>query len=244
MIEQTRPLVRSYIARRQHHASLLCWCGGNELQGAMDGSKIGSGIPTPATHPLLQMMAGEAAELDPTRRFLHTSPTGPRAQADAKEYGQGLHWDIHGPWFPVPKSYWDNDDSLFRSEVGAAGASPIDILENYYEAGALLPLAEDNPRWARFGFWLQDEDFRKDHGRAPSDLGEWVSWSQKLQQDRLQHAALTSKKRFPGIGGFIVWMGHDTFPCPANTAILDFHGRPKPAADALREIFLTAPGDL
>ncbi len=244
LIEETRPLVRSYIARRQHHASLLCWCGGNELQGAMDGSKIGSGIPTPATHPLLQMMAGEAAALDPTRRFLHTSPTGPRAQADAKEYGQGLHWDIHGPWRPEPKSYWDNDDSLFRSEVGAAGASPQDILAEYYAPGSLLPLAEDNPIWARFGFWIQDEGFRRDHGRSPNDLSEWITWSQQLQRDLMQHAALTSKKRFPGIGGFIVWMGHDTFPCPANTAILDFYGRPKPAAVALREIFLTAPGDL
>ena len=244
LIEETRPLVRSYIARRQHHASLLCWCGGNELQGAMDGNKIGSGIPTPATHPLLQMMAGEAAALDPTRRFLHTSPTGPRAQADAKEYGQGLHWDIHGPWRPVSKSYWDNDDSLFRSEVGAAGASPQDILEKYYEAGSLLPLAEDNPLWARFGFWIQDEGFRQDHGRSPNDLNEWIAWSQKLQRDLMHHAAFTTKKRFPGIGGFIVWMGHDPFPCPANTAILDFYGRPKPAADALREIFLRTPEDL
>jgi beta-mannosidase len=39
-------------------------------------------------------------------------------------------------------------------------------------------------------------------------------------------------------------MGHDAFPCPANTAVLDFLGRPKPAADALRKIFLTAPGKL
>jgi len=32
-------------------------------------------------------------------------------------------------------------------------------------------------------------------------------------------------------------MGHDCFPCPNNTAILDFDGRPKPAALALGEIF-------
>jgi hypothetical protein len=30
----------------------------------------------------------------------------------------------------------------------------------------------------------------------------------------------------------------------ASNAVLDFHGRMKPAAEALKEIFLTAPGKL
>ena len=40
------------------------------------------------------------------------------------------------------------------------------------------------------------------------------------------------------LGGIIIWMGHDCFPCSANTAILDFEGKPKPAAIALGKIFL------
>ncbi len=240
---ETRPIVRSYITRRQHHASLLCWCGGNELQGAMDGGKYGSGIPTPATHPLLTLMGEEAAALDPTRRYLHTSPTGPRAQVNEKEYGLGLHWDIHGPWWPATQSYWDRDDSLFRSEVGAAGASPLDILQEFFGAtDGLLPLDESNPLWRRFGFWIQAEAFQKAHDRAPRDLAEYVAWSQSLQREAIDRAARTTKRRFPGIGGFIVWMGHDPFPCPCNTAVLDFHGRLKPAAEALKEIFLASPG--
>ena len=244
VLAETRPIVRSYIARRQHHASLLCWCGGNELQGALDGGKYGSGVPTPASHPLLSMMAAEVAALDPARRYLHTSPTGPRAQASEKEFGLGLHWDIHGPWWPATAAYWAKDDALFRSEVGAAGASPVDILERYCGPGALLPLDESNPLWRRFGFWIQAEAFQKDHGRPPRDLGEYVAWSQRLQREALDRAARSTKSRFPACGGFIVWMGHDPFPCPANTAILDYLGRPKPAADALREIFLSPPETL
>jgi len=37
------------------------------------------------------------------------------------------------------------------------------------------------------------------------------------------------RARFPRCGGILLWMGHDSFPCPANTAIIDFWGRPKPA---------------
>ena len=242
IIEQARPLVHSYIARRQHHASLLCWCGGNELQGALDGGKMGTGKPATIAHPLLAMMAAEAAVLDPNRRFLVTSATGPRFTADEKEFGQGVHWDVHGPWFPVTETYWDHDDALFRSEVGAAGASPMDILNHYYGPDGLLPLDESNPLWSRFGFWIQAKAFHDAHGRPPHDLSEYVNWSQQKQARELSRAAGATKRRFPGCGGFIVWMGHDPFPCPANTAILDFHGRAKPAAVALRKIFLSAPG--
>ncbi len=244
IIAETQPIVHSYIARRQHHASLLLWCGGNELQGALDGGKLGTGKPATIAHPLLAMMAGEAAALDPGRRFLVTSATGPRFTADENEFGLGLHWDVHGPWFPATAAYWQKDDALFRSEVGAAGASPVDILEEFYEPGSLLPLDESNPLWRRFGFWIQAEGFKKDHGRPARALAEYVDWSQRLQREALQRAARAIKHRFPACGGIIIWMGHDTFPCPANTAVLDFYGRMKPAAEALREIFLTSPEKL
>ncbi|MBX3749284.1 MAG: hypothetical protein KF897_04275 [Opitutaceae bacterium] len=245
VIAGAQPIVRSYIARRQHHACLLCWCGGNELQGAPDGGKIGIGLPVTTAHPLIAMMAAEVAAMDPHRRFLPTSASGPRFNADEKEFGLGVNWDVHGPWWPAAQSYWDGDDSLFRSEVGAAGASPLDVLAEFYEAGLLLPIDESNPVWRRFGFWIQAKEFAAAHdGRAPRDLAEWVTWSQRYQAEALARAARACKRRFPRCGGFIVWMGHDPFPCPANTAVLDYHGRMKPAAAALQEIFLSEPQDL
>ena len=244
VIAETRPIVQDYISRRQQHASLLCWCGGNELMGGPNGSKTGSGRPTPASHPLLTLMGEEAQALDPSRRYLHTSPSGPRDVARENEFGQGLHWDTHGPWFPVPDTFWPKDDALFRSEVGAAGASPLDILEKYYDPGTLLPLDDTNPRWRRYGFWIQGDAFQKAHGRGPKDLGEYVTWSQRLQTEALDRAARAIKGRFPRCGGIILWMGHDPFPNPSNTAVLDFHGRMKPAAVALQKVFLAAPESL
>jgi beta-mannosidase len=242
VIAEARPIVQSYIARRQHHASLLCWCGGNELQGALDGGSVGVGKPVTTDHPMIAMMGREAAALDPDRRFLPTSASGPRFMADEKEFGLGLHWDVHGPWHSTPDAYWQRDDALFRSEVGAPGASPLDILEQFYAPGSLLPLDRSNPRWRRFAFWLQDAAFHQDHGREPRDLAEFVTWSQRSQSEALLKPVRSCKHRFPRCGGIILWMGHDAFPCPANTAILDFFGRPKPAALALREVFLQPPG--
>jgi beta-mannosidase len=64
-----------------------------------------------------------------------------------------------------------------------------------------------------------------------------VELSQKKQADYLAFAAKSCKDRFPGCAGFLVWMGHDAFPCPANTSVIDFEQHPKPGYKALQKIF-------
>jgi beta-mannosidase len=46
-------------------------------------------------------------------------------------------------------------------------------------------------------------------------------------------AASATRRRFPRVGGFFVWLGHDTFPCAVSLSLLDFDGRIKPAGRAL-----------
>jgi beta-mannosidase len=71
-----------------------------------------------------------------------------------------------------------------------------------------------------------------------------VELSQKLQADMLSTAAKLIKSSFPKCGGMVLWMGHDCFPCPSNTSIVDFLGRPKPAFNALAEVWKATPEDL
>ncbi len=180
---------------------------------------------------------------DPGRRFLPTSSSGPRFGAEPGEFGLGLHHDVHGPWqlpegtLAGAQAYWAGDDALFRSEVGVAGASPVDVIEEYAGDLPVMPASGDNPLWRRTSWWIQWPEFLEEVGREPTDLAEFVAWSQERQAKGLVLAAKSCKSRFPRCGGFIVWMGHDCFPCTANTAIVDFHGRPKPAALALKQVF-------
>lgn len=230
----------SYLDRRQHHPSLLLWCGGNELQGGLDGTKTGIGKPIDATHPMMVALGEVVRRMDPTRRFLPTSSTGPRFTAD-EEFGQGLHHDVHGPWnwagdLQGWKDYWDGDDSLFRSETGMPGAQDADLTRQYAD-GLELPADRSNPFWMHTGgWWVQWEDYLREGG-DPESLDAYVAWSQARQAEALAYAAAATKRRFPGVGGFMLWMGHDCYPCPANTAIIDYLGRPKPAALALAEVF-------
>jgi beta-mannosidase len=86
---------------------------------------------------------------------------------------------------------------------------------------------------------LQSREFQA-AGGAGRSLDAYVRWSQRRQKIGLAVALDACLRKFPRCGGFILWMGHDAFPMPCNTSILDFHGRPKPAAFAIRDILLAA----
>lgn len=243
-------IAESYIERRQHHVSLLLWCGGNELQGAENGGKVGIGKPVGMDHPLMIRWKALVDREDPGRRFLPTSSSGPTFMANEKNFGQGVHWDVHGPWRVFEgglaqwENYWNADDALFRSETGSPGTSSVEMISRYSGGLALWPANMDNPLWRRFSWWNEWADFQKEKARDPQNLEEYVEWSQGRQAAALAIAARACKARFPGIGGFIVWMGHDSFPCLANTSIIDFDGRPKPAGVAISEIWKTASSKL
>jgi len=250
--EQTRineiaRIATSYIRRRQHHAALLLWCGGNELQGDLEGNKHGVGKPIDSSHPMMRRVKEIVDREDPGRRFLPTSSSGPRFTASEQDYGKGLHWDVHGPWSPPGDreedwvSYWEHDDALFRSETGAPGASPVDIIKEYRGDLPETPGTMDNPLWRRTSWWIEWPRFVSEQGREPRDIEEYAAWSQARQAKALSIAVRACQRRFPRMGGIILWMGHDAFPCMTNTSVVDFHGRPKPAALAVGEAFRRKP---
>ncbi|MBT2395384.1 hypothetical protein J7E89_05180 [Streptomyces sp. ISL-100] len=230
--------IASHYARQlRHHAALALWCGGNELAvGAYGGDPV---RPVDVTHPALAAAAAVLGHEDPGRRFLPSSPSGPGYIADPENFGLGVHHDVHGPWVHDGSAdqwagYWDRDDALMRSEVGIAGSSSVDLLTAFGLAPDHVTLDAIRADWSHSsGWWLAELDSTIEE----QGLEAWVHASQNRQATLLEYAAAATKRRFPRCGGFIVWMGHDTFPCAVSLSILDFWGRPKPAALAIRGVF-------
>ncbi|MCE5184650.1 MAG: hypothetical protein LLF76_00800 [Planctomycetaceae bacterium] len=237
-IEELTSIARSFIERRRHHASLILWSGGNELQEQGSNS-----LPITINDKLITRFAQIVREMDPGRRFLTSSPSGPSYCADAKDFGKQVHWDVHGPWKAGPdlekdwRPYWQKDDALFRSETGAPGPCSVELIRKYKGDSAEFPCSVENPLWRRAAWWTEWSEFIMEKGRLPRDLDEYVAWGQARQAKALSIAVKACKDRFPRCGGIIIWMGHDSYPCPANTSIIDFEGNPKPAALAIGEIF-------
>ena len=236
-------IAESFIERRQHHASLLLWSGGNELMDDLEGRETDASKPCDLSHPMLKRLQLVVAELDPTRRYIPASPTGPLAHALESDFGKGLHWNVHGPYMSPDsaeeeRDYWAGDDALFRAEFCRAGANPVEIIRRYKGEYPEFPPTADNDYWGHPTRWWVDWHLLVElHGREPTDLEEYVGWSQERQAKALALGVKTCKERFPRCGGVLLWGSHDTSSIPINTTIIDFHGNPKPAALALEEIW-------
>jgi beta-mannosidase len=235
-------IVEYYVTRLRHHASLLLWSAGNELYEKGDIS------PITDKHPLIGNMKKQILRLDPTRKFVPGSPSGPNIYANLNNYGSGNNWDVHGPWnlpfrddkqnMDDVREFWAKDDALLHSEVGVPGAMSAEMIRKY--AGIFDPLPADysNPLWRTVNWWIEWNQYLSAHnGQAPATLEDYVNWSSQRQTQGLVIALESCKKRFPRCGGFIIWMGHDCFPCPINTSIIDFEGNPKPAALEISKIW-------
>ena len=246
-IEALCQIAKSFIKRRRHHASLCIWCAGNELQGTHDGKKIGGGKPCQADHPMLAALGVVTAKYDNVHRYLYNSPSGPVTGGGPESYGKGILYDVHGPYnlFATREdmeNYWKGDDSLFRSECCCPGNNPDDITEHYSNGRPIWPADHSNPLWCKpYSMWINIDGFTAANGRPAENLEEFTKWSQEQQAINLSYAAKSCKDRFPACGGFLLWGSHDTWPQPANTTIIDFLARPKPAALALMEIWRNSP---
>ena len=235
-------IATSFIERRRHHVSLLLWSGGNEQMGDLDGRKTGVGKPCDLSHPMLKRLGEVVQKLDPKRRYIPTSPCGPRAGANPAEFGKGLHWAVHGGaatgTLADAEKYWADDDALFRPEVYCPGASPVALIEKYAGDFPTFPATADNPYWSRLTVWWLDwHRLVAAHGRDPNDLVEYVAWSQANQALMMSREMRTCKNRFPRCGGVLMWSGHDTFPLAINTSLIDYDGNFKPVASAVAEVW-------
>ncbi len=227
-------IVRSYVRRRSHHASLIAWSGGNELYTS-DNQR-----PLDFLHPMLRHIQQVIDQIDPHRRLMPSSPSGPVIYYDPALNGRGVQWDVHGPWW-LPfepsdeamtniRAYWESSDALLHSEAGVPGASSAELINKYRGKYEALPIEAGNPVWGQFSWWIEADKFEAEKGRKPDTLEEYVHWQQYRQMKGLAIAVEAAKNRFPACGGFLIWMGHDCFPCPANTSLIDFEGNKKPVA--------------
>lgn len=239
--EMTR-IVKSYLNRTQHNVSVLLWCAGNEIYNKENTA------PLTDKHKMVGAMKELVRLMDPSRRFVDGSPSGPSIYAGRENFGSGNNWETHGPWqLPFTetdrtmnsvKDFWNKNDALFISEAGVSGTMSSEMILKYAGDFNPLPANVENPIWRNVNWWVDWDDYLYDHdGKATESLDEYVEWSQNRQAEGLTIALKSFKDRFPGCGGFIIWMGHDSFPCMVNTSIVDFEGNAKPAAYELSKIW-------
>jgi beta-mannosidase len=234
-------IAESYIRRRHFHPSLIAWSGGNELYNKENT------LPLTFLHPLLSRVKQIVETKDAGRRIMPSSPSGPTIYYNPELNGKSIQWDVHGPWWlpfePIDdemsniREYWESSDALFHSEAGVPATSSAELIDRYRGKYPSLPISVENPIWGQFSWWIEVDKFKLKFGHEPKTIEEYVEWQQNRQTKALSIAIESTKHRFPRCGGFLIWMGHDCFPCTANTSIIDFNGNLKPVASEIKKIW-------
>ncbi|HET7045646.1 MAG TPA: glycoside hydrolase family 2 TIM barrel-domain containing protein [Gaiellaceae bacterium] len=207
---------RRIVPRLARHPSLSVWCGGNELDGD---------DRTPALAALREVVR----ELDPERRWLATSPLG----AD----------DLHGPWehqgLRDHNALYDGKPCLLHSEFGVEGMTNRAAHEALIAEEHRWPADRSNPVYEHLGAWWNNAPLVQEaFGGRIADLETLRRASQWLQYDGLRYAVEARLRQ--GIG-VIPWQLNESYPNAWCTAVVDWHGQPKPAYWGVRRAYLGAP---
>jgi beta-mannosidase len=209
---------RELVPRRRRHPSLALWCGGNELDG--DDST-----------PVLAALKDVVEELDPGRAWLPTSPLG------------GPDDDVHGPWehqgLRGHAEHYDSRTARLHSEFGVEGMTNRRALEALIGEEHRWAADRTNPVYEHLGAWWNNAPLVQEaFGGRIEDVETMRRASQWLQYDGLRYAVEARLRR--GIG-VIPWQLNESYPNAWCTAVVDWHGEPKPAYWGVRRAYRGAP---
>jgi len=216
---------RVIVPMRAHHPSLFAWCGGNELAWP-------DGEPIDESSPAIEALGDVVRELDSSRVWLPTSPTGPKGT-----------WDMHGPWehqgLRAHYEHYDSRTNLIHSEFGVEGmTNSLDMISPEDR----WPADTSNPVYEHLGAWWNNAPLvQESFGGGIEDVETMRRCSQWLQYDGLRYAIEATIRRAWQASGVLPWQFNEPFPNAWCTSALDYHGDPKPAYHGVARAYRGAP---
>ncbi len=205
------------MTRLRRHPALAVWGAGNELDVTDE---------TPAVAALREVVR----ELDPARSWLSSSPS-----PDGR--------DEHGPWehqgLRAHYAHYDARTCELHSEFGVEGMANRAALERLIPAEERWPADRSNPVYEHLGAWWCNAPFVQEaFGGRIGDVETMRRASQWLQYDGLRYAVEATLRRGAGV---VPWQLAESYPNAWCTAVVDWHGEPKPAYFGVKRAYLGAP---
>jgi beta-mannosidase len=224
------------IPRKRNHASLVLWCGGNELSATPEQ-------PLDDTHPLLAALKSVVKRLDPDRFWLPTSPTGRvfmNSLANIERDPLSLH-DVHGPWEYQGLTHhydlYNRGTSLLHSEFGVEGLTNLKSLNATIASENQWPATLDNPIYQHLGaWWNQEKSWRVVFGEV-SDIETLARATQFMQAEGLRYALESDRRRKYQNSGTLPWQFNEPYPMATCTSAVDYYGQPKPSYYAVARAY-------
>jgi beta-mannosidase len=209
----------SIIRRLKGFASVVMWCGGNELFNAWSGMTDQSAA--------LRLLNSLTYLHDPLRPFIMTAPV--------MGMGHG-HYVFRDPgngkevfqWMPESKN-------TAYTEFGMPSPSGVDVLKTFIPEDQLFPPKSGTVWESHHAYnawigntWLMDDMLEGYFGKAP-DLETLVAQGQWLQSEGYKCIYEEARRQKPYCSMALNWCFNEPWPTAANNSLINWPLIPKPA---------------
>lgn len=239
------------VQRLRSHPSLALWCGNNENQWLHDRTFWDREQP-PAYGALYYdtILPAVVAAHDGRTPYWPGSPYGGN-DYNGPEDGDVHNWEVWHGNFPrrfgekprretTPENVsflrYAEDHGRFISEFGMHAAPALSTLarcipsdQMYHHSPALDWHNKDTPK-------NKGDNLMLTVTGLPSDLTEYVDFSQLAQAEGLTFGIEHFRRRTPHCSGALVWQLNDCWPV-LSWSVLDYYGVPKAGYYYLRRVF-------
>lgn len=214
---------RSIIVRLRKHASVVMWCGGNELFNAW--SKM-----TDQSLPL-RLLNANCYELDPQTPFLMTSPV--------EGMGHGHYMFRYRTGEDVLEAMPKASNTAY-TEFGVPSPSSVEQLKSFIPEEELFPPRpgtawEDHHAFHALSpeMWLMQDQL--DYYFGPYEtLEQAVEYGQLLQSEGYKCIYEEARRQKPKCSMALNWCYNEAWPTAANNSIVMWPDKPKPAYYAVQ----------
>ena len=240
-LENVRQEVVENIRRLRHHASLVLWCGNNEMeQGWVDWGWKGpeyQDLKAAYDEFFHHTLPAWCASEDPERSYWPSSPSSntPFENPNGQEQGDAHYWDVwHGR---KPFTAYRNQYPRFMSEFGFQALPPLSTIRTYAQEAD----------WNMTSY-IMERHQKNDSGNAlmvaqmldtfrlPKDFDSLVYLSMVLQAEGIRYGVEHWRRHLHRVSGILYWQLNDCWPV-ASWSSLDYYGRWKALHYAARRFY-------
>jgi len=214
------------VCKLRNHASLMLWCGDNEV----DALYIWDGGPEPEHNRITREVLPEVVRrCDPRRHFVPSSPYLPPNQT-----GNTPEQHLWGPRSYYRSSFYMRHSAHFIGEMGYHGCPNVSAIKQFISEDKLWPW-QDNEEWKvhntyhwrhngydRDRIKLMANQIKEVFGVIPGNLDDFALASQIVQAEAKKFFIESTRLRKWQTSGIIWWNVLDGWP-QFSDAIVDYY---------------------
>ena len=227
--------IREIIQRLRNHPSIILWNGNNENEwidfqhltpNYRESRQLGV--------KLHRIKAQACSELDPSRPYWRTSPWSPSAETNyeidpnSPDEGNRHNWEVwHGVgqdgFVPPEYEHYYNEKGKFITEYGVQSLPSKDTIGKIFSDKTKK---EPNEIWEFHNGDIKKLDINLRKIGSPSNIEEWIFYSQMAQASAMKFAIDTWRSRKWNIGGSLIWQYNEPWPTIC-WSLIDYYNAPK-----------------